>query len=95
MYGSDEKTSSAAPAIVPERMASASASSSTSSPRAALTMRTPGRMLANAARPRKPVVSSVSGRCSVRKSAAANTSSGVEAYSAPSSRNRSGATNGS
>ena len=43
-YGSAEKTSSAAPATLPERIASASAGSSTSSPRAALTIRTPSRI---------------------------------------------------
>ena len=47
-YGSAEKTSSAAPATLPERSASSSASSSTSSPRAALTSRTPSRICANA-----------------------------------------------
>ena len=74
-YGSAEKTSSAAPATLPERTASASAASSTSSPRAALTIRTPSRIFAIASAPTNPRVSSVSGRCSVRKSAAAKTSS--------------------
>ena len=57
-----EKTSSAAPATLPERIAAASAASSTSSPRAALTMRTPSRIFSIASVPTKPRVSSVSGR---------------------------------
>ncbi len=69
VYGSAEKTSSAAPAIVPDCSASNSAASSISSPRAALTSRAPGRMRANAAASIEPRVSGVSGRCSVRKSA--------------------------
>ena len=74
-YGSAEKTSSAAPATWPERSASSSASSSTSSPRAALTMRTPGFMRANASASTEPRVSGVSGRWRVTKSASARTSS--------------------
>ena len=53
-YGSAEKTSSAAPATLPERIASASASSSTSSPRAALTIRTPSRIFAIASASDEP-----------------------------------------
>ena len=45
-------------------------------PRAALTIRTPSRIFAIAPASTNPRVSSVSGRCSVRKSAAAKTSSG-------------------
>ena len=62
--------------------------STSSSPRAALTMRTPSRIFAIAAASIAPRVSSFSGRCSVRKSARASTSSNV-ALSTPSSRNRS------
>ena len=74
-YGSAEKTSSAAAATLPERSASSRASSSSSSPRAAFTIRTPSRIFAKAAASIEPRVSAVSGRCSVRKSAAARTSS--------------------
>ena len=70
-YGSDEKTSSAAPATLPESSASTSAASSTSSPRAALTMPDAVAHRAIASRRSSPRVSSVSGRCSVTKSAAA------------------------
>ena len=55
----------------------ASALSSTSSPRAALTIRTPSRICAIASASTKLRVSSVSGRCRVRNSAAAKTSAGV------------------
>ncbi len=95
MYGSSLKTSRAAPATFPERSAASSASSSSSGPRAALTTRTPGRIASNAAAPTEPRVSAVSGRCRVRKSAAAYTSSGDSTHSAPSSRKRSAVTYGS
>ena len=78
-YGSAEKTSSAAAATLPERSASSRASSSSSSPRAAFTSRTPSRIFAKAAASIEPRVSAVSGRCSVRKSATARTSSTVSA----------------
>ena len=50
VYGSAENTSSAAPASFPDRIASTSASSSTSAPRAALTSRAPSRIRAIASR---------------------------------------------
>ena len=74
-YGSAEKTSSAAAATLPERGARrAGPSSSTSSPRGARSRS--GRRRASWRRRSasiEPRVSSVSGRCSVRKSAAART----------------------
>ena len=76
------KTSIAAPATLPDSSAATSASSSTSSPRAALTIRTPSRIFAIAAASIAPRVSSVSGRCSVRKSARASTSSNDRALDA-------------
>ena len=77
-YGSCTKTSIAAPATLPDSSAATSASSSTSSPRAALTIRTPSRIFAIASASIAPRVSSVSGRCSVRKSARASTSSNAQ-----------------
>ena len=74
-YGSWTNTSIAAPATLPDSSAAISAASSTSSPRAALTIRTPSRICAIAAASIEPRVSSVSGRWSVRKSARASTSS--------------------
>ena len=73
VYGSVEKTSSAAPASFPERIASTSASSSTSAPRAALIKPRAVPHLRDRLRPMIPVVSSVSGRWSVTKSAAPST----------------------
>ena len=67
-YGSAEKTSSAAPASFPDRIASASASSSTSAPRAAFTSRAPSRICAIASRSIRQRVSSVSGEWSVTMS---------------------------
>ena len=46
LYGSSTYTSIAAPATLPDSSAAISAASSTSSPRAALTMRTPSRICA-------------------------------------------------
>ena len=68
-YGSLENTSSAAPASFPLPSASTSASSSTSSPRAAFTRRVPSRIWAKTSRLTIPRVSGPSGRCSVRNSA--------------------------
>ena len=72
-YGSVEKTSSAAPASLPDASASASASSSISAPRAALTIRAPSFIFAIDSRLIIPRVSSVRGECRVRKSATART----------------------
>ena len=58
------KTSSAAPATLPDSMASLSAAPSTSSPRAQLTMRTPVFILAKASRESMLRVSGVSAMCS-------------------------------
>ena len=63
--GSGVKTSSAAPATLPDSMASLSAATSTSSPRAQLTMRTPVFILAKASRESISRVSGVSAMCSV------------------------------
>ena len=95
VYGSSEKTSSAAPATFPLFRASMSAGSSTSSPRETLTMRTPSRIAAISSAPISPWVSGVSVAWSETNSAAARRSSSVAARSAPSSRKRSVATNGS
>ena len=75
MYGSTRKTSSAAPATLPERIAATSASSSIRSPRAAFTIRTPSFIRASAAASTIPRVSSFRGRWSVITSAFAKTSS--------------------
>ena len=69
--GSTSNTSSAAPATWPDRSAAASAASSTSPPRAQLMMRTPGFIRAKASAERIFLVASVSGVCSVMKSARA------------------------
>ena len=68
-------TSKAAPATCPESSAARSASSSTSPPRAQLMMRTPFFIFAIAAASTMFVVFSVSGVCSVMKSARLNSSS--------------------
>ena len=67
--GSTSNTSSAAPATWPDFSASYSAASSTSPPRAQLMMRTPFLHLASAAASTMLRVLSVSGVCSVMKSA--------------------------
>ncbi len=61
VHGSLANTSSPAPATMPSRMASASASSSTMPPRAVLMMRIPGLALARRSRPNSPMVSGVFG----------------------------------
>ncbi|SHV16014.1 Uncharacterised protein [Mycobacteroides abscessus subsp. abscessus] len=58
-------------------MASARAASSMSPPRAALTMMTPGLVLARASLPIRPAVSGVLGRCTEMKSARPKSSSSV------------------
>ena len=70
--GSVSNTSSAAPATWPDLIASASAASSTRPPRAQLMMRTPCLVCASASRDRMLRVASVSGVCSVMKSARAS-----------------------
>ena len=69
VQGSLAKTSRPAPATMPSRMASASASSSTIPPRAVLTMRMPGLALARRSRPKSPTVSGVFGVWMETKSA--------------------------
>ncbi len=86
MIGSVVKTSSAAPATLPLSSAALRSSSTISGPRATLMMRTPSLVLASVSVLMKPWVSGVFGRCSVRKSAAASTSSAFSAFSAPISR---------
>ena len=71
MIGSLGKTSSAAPATLPESSASLSAASSTSSPRAQLITRTPSFICENASALSQPRVSGVLGRWIVMKSACA------------------------
>ena len=92
--GSSTNTSSAAPATWPDSSASFSAASSTRPPRAQLMMRTPFFALARFSRLRIFRVWSVSGVCSVMKSARASSSSSVT-FSTPSSRARSTERNGS
>ena len=75
VVGSCANTSIAAPATVPSRIAAASAASSTIPPRAVLTIRRPGFALARTAASMRPIVSGVFGRCTVRKSASATSSS--------------------
>ena len=75
VVGSLAKTSRPAPATRPSRIASASASSSTMPPRAALTMRTVGLTFLSASSPMRPTVSGVFGRCTVMKSDSASSSS--------------------
>ena len=88
------KTSSPAPATMPLRMASASASSSTMPPRAVLTMRMPGFALANRSRPNSPMVSGVFGVWMETKSASP-TSSSMLTRRTPMARARSWDTKGS
>ena len=73
--GSCSKTSSAAPATCPARIASASARSSTMPPRAQLMIRTPDLTRASASSPSRWRVSPVSGTWIVMKSARASSSS--------------------
>jgi hypothetical protein len=69
VIGSLGKTSSAAPATLPESSAAFSASSTTSSPRAQLITRTPSFICAKASASSQPRVSGVLGRWTVMKSA--------------------------
>ena len=92
--GSTAKTSSAAPATWPESRAARSAASSTSPPRAQLTMRTPGFIRAIASAERMLRVLSVSGTCRVTMSARRRRSSS-STRSTPSSSARSGERKGS
>ena len=69
--GSSGKTSSAAPATLPDSRPSMSASRSISSPRAQLMIRTPSRIFAIASASMKFTVSGVFGRWSEMKSARA------------------------
>ena len=94
MQGSLAKTSRPAPATMPSRMASASASSSTMPPRAVLTMRMPGLALASRSRPNSPTVSGVLGVWIETKSASA-TSSSMLTRRTPMARARSWETKGS
>ena len=66
-----------APATMPCSIARRSAASSISSPRAVLMMRMPGLQRANRSSLNRCLVSGVDGRCSVRKSAVAHSSSSV------------------
>ncbi len=68
VVGSLANTSRPAPCTWPERMASASASSSTIPPRAVLMMRRPGLDLASRSLPISPMVSAFFGRWTVTKS---------------------------
>src|SRR5262245_49483228 len=92
--GSSVNTSKAAPATWPESSAARNASSSTSPPRAQLMMRTPFFIAAIALPSMMPLVLSVSGVCSVTKSARLS-SSGRSTFSTPNSAARSGARKGS
>ncbi len=92
--GSTANTSRAAPATRPDRIASASASSSTMPPREVLMIRSPGRARARRSRPIRPTVSFDLATCRVMKSAWATRSSRATS-SIPSWRARSGDTYGS
>ena len=94
VQGSLANTSRPAPATMPSRMASASASSSTMPPRAVLTMRMPGLALASRSRPNSPMVSGVLGVWMETKSACA-TSSSMLTRRTPMARARSWETKGS
>ena len=75
VVGSLAKTSRPAPWIWPDRMASASAASSTMPPRAVLMIRSPGLALARRSLPMSPSVSAFLGRWTVTKSDTAMSSS--------------------
>ena len=94
VVGSVTNTSSAAPAMMPSRIASASACSSTMPPRATLMTRSVGLAFSSRSRSMRPVVSLVLGRWIVRKSASAITWSS-DSSSTPIWRARSADTNGS
>ena len=89
VHGSVANTSRPAPRTCPLVIASASACSSISPPRAALTMMTPGLVLASASLPIRPAVSFVFGRCTEMKSARPSSSSRVSS-SMPSCAARAG-----
>ena len=69
--GSVRKTSSAAPATLPESSAACRSASTISGPRATLRIRTPSFIFAKASAFSQPSVSVFFGRCTVMKSAAA------------------------
>ena len=69
--GSSRNTSSAAPATLPESIASRRASSTSSLPRATFTMRTPSFIFAKVSASSQFSVSGVTGRWIVMKSACA------------------------
>ena len=92
--GSSTNTSKAAPATWPDLSASTSAASSTRPPRAQLMMRTPFFIFLMAAASMMFLVFSVSGVCSVMKSARLNSASS-STFSTPRSRARSSDKNGS
>ena len=69
--GSEGKTSSAAPPSLPDSRPASSASRSTSSPRAQLTIRAPSFIAAIASASIRPIVSGVFGTCRVTRSARA------------------------
>ncbi len=94
VHGSVENTSSAAPATLPDAIASASASSSRMAPRAAFTMRMPGFALASSSLPTSPIVSGDFGRWMLTKSALEKSSSRPRS-STPIARARSAVTYGS
>ena len=94
MVGSLAKTSSPAPCTCPERMASASACSSTMPPRAVLMIRMPGLALASRSASTSPSVSLFLGRWMLTKSDSAMSSSSPMS-STPMWRARSADTNGS
>ncbi len=94
VQGSLANTSRPAPATMPSRMASASASSSTMPPRAVFTIRMPGFALARRSRPNSPMVSGVLGVWMETKSASP-TNSSMLTRRTPMARARSWETKGS
>ena len=92
--GSSRNTSRAAPATFLAISASASAASSIRPPRAQLMIRTPGFILARASAEMMFLVASISGVCSVMKSARRSRSSS-STFSTPRSTARSAVRNGS
>ena len=89
-YGSSGRRRAQPPRPCPDVSASTSASSSTSSPRAALTIRTPSRICANASRADRAARLGVRAAGAASGSPrAASTSSSVSTRSTPSSRKRS------
>jgi hypothetical protein len=94
VVGSVANTSSPAPATRPSLSATASAASSISPPRAALTIRTPGLTSASSFSPIRPVVSGVRGRWIEMKSLSRSSSSSPTRRT-PSCAARAGCTYGS